>query len=880
MKNNLRMKVNEFLINRQEGQLTVFFATTLFLFLACMAFIINIGIFVKAKINLQNAVDAAAFAGAAVQARQLTEIGYMNWELRNNYKEWIFKNYVMGQISNNKTRPQNIKGPIVDFRLDKFEQSEEAGDWFNLPSGCLHFAQARFNLCSLYTVPGLPRFSPLGIIGIDETQNEFMNVFVKEKSKDCSARADMNFKMVLSWAYGTEKFNTPLNLPQVAAERVGFWPKAFEMALRIRNMEKIVNEPPKEQLCYNGGGCNSISNFYQRQGQQIPVHERTVKAFLSAYRNLGNNNPQEGLKSSFKMDELSPRPVSVNSENSMSGLFIPDNVQKYYLDLRVQLVNFVSFFSLFSTGSGKRLGTESEGECSSMKVGMPVPGSPFAFEKNPEVITYYAVKGEVEYTGLFNPFGRSAKLIAYAAAKPFGGRIGPMLLKVSKEAPLSINPRASNGTTARSYSYLSGLNASTGYNPKNVTPQTTFAIGYPLPLKANFWVSDSSNTIGGKGSNIKFAIPNIIYETNDRTDMNNQAGTDSIINIITGSNDTARPKENPAGLYDTEQYKLLQGNLYLEQDNSVNGRLIGEALARLRSPTQYEAMNYLIPHARDQDENYISHLPYIPSTYNGRSIRYEILAPLYGPDTYFTSIDKIQRVFENYISINKPSIDTYTETLKFVARDILGQSKRLDSDVSDKSNYTDAAKQIHDNPTGGTYDLSCTSLAGKFASFFLGKSLSGASLQNCNLSLEISFFDYLNRKSNETQGRFNTYFRGEYYPPLNRLQVPLLPQGMRAIMTAYSPGRDYGLETTGSIPYLLSRFIAPATPREMYPERNYYSTKFISLRSLRSGDEQSYVGGTGILTSYSEGGVASPSDISTTQFLNALMESEIFRVKE
>ena len=37
------------------------------------AFVINVGLFVKAKINLQNATDASAFEGAAVQARQMTD---------------------------------------------------------------------------------------------------------------------------------------------------------------------------------------------------------------------------------------------------------------------------------------------------------------------------------------------------------------------------------------------------------------------------------------------------------------------------------------------------------------------------------------------------------------------------------------------------------------------------------------------------------------------------------------------------------------------------------------------------------------------------------------------------------------------------------------
>ena len=91
-------KIKTILLNAR-GQMTIFFATTILALITFIAFIINIGIFVKAKINLQNAVDAAAFAGASVQARQLSNISYLNWEMRNVYKEWMFKNYVLGNLS-------------------------------------------------------------------------------------------------------------------------------------------------------------------------------------------------------------------------------------------------------------------------------------------------------------------------------------------------------------------------------------------------------------------------------------------------------------------------------------------------------------------------------------------------------------------------------------------------------------------------------------------------------------------------------------------------------------------------------------------------------------------------------------------------------------
>src|SRR5262245_2107007 len=111
------------------GQMSIFLGITLIIALTVLGFVINVGLFVKAKINLQNAVDAAAWAGAAVQARQLTNIAYLNWEIRNTYKEWMFKYYVLGQLSLMKTNVNNLdktdwkKGQptnVMSFRTNPF----------------------------------------------------------------------------------------------------------------------------------------------------------------------------------------------------------------------------------------------------------------------------------------------------------------------------------------------------------------------------------------------------------------------------------------------------------------------------------------------------------------------------------------------------------------------------------------------------------------------------------------------------------------------------------------------------------------------------------------------------------------------------------------
>jgi len=70
----------------------------------------------------------------------------------------------------------------------------------------------------------------------------------------------------------------------VAASRPGAWLEALELAFRIRNLEMIVNRPPVNELTRE-----NIKNF-DGVAREIGYNERPIKAFWSAYRNLGGGD--------------------------------------------------------------------------------------------------------------------------------------------------------------------------------------------------------------------------------------------------------------------------------------------------------------------------------------------------------------------------------------------------------------------------------------------------------------------------------------------------------------------------------------------------------------------------------------------------------------
>ncbi|MEO7165378.1 MAG: Tad domain-containing protein, partial [Bdellovibrionia bacterium] len=79
-----------------RGQISVMIGVMMATFIFFFAFVINTGMLVNAKINLQNAADLAAYTGASVQARQLTNISYLNYEMRRQWKKFLYRLYVLG----------------------------------------------------------------------------------------------------------------------------------------------------------------------------------------------------------------------------------------------------------------------------------------------------------------------------------------------------------------------------------------------------------------------------------------------------------------------------------------------------------------------------------------------------------------------------------------------------------------------------------------------------------------------------------------------------------------------------------------------------------------------------------------------------------------
>ncbi len=896
------------LVKNTRGQISIFFSASLIVLITIIAFVINIGLFVKAKINLQNATDAAAFAGAAVQARQLSTIGYLNWEMRNIYKEWMYKYYVVGNL-NIRSVENPPEGPM-NFNLDPAVNPIETNaalrtveDPFNIPAICIHTEGSRTNICRRYAVPGLPEFGPSGLPGAEEASRAFMDALIQGKVLDCGERTALNSLVSATWAYNvlsSDEVDSTLigRGPAVLSNRQGAWPAAVELAMRMRNLEYAANRAPiTEGICLNGsaGSVNCGRSIGDISGEGMLGNERAVKAFYSGYRNLGNSDDSE-MKVSFTLTEIPPTPAVIEGESDPSYYLTPEKYQKFYLDLKLMTINLATFYGAMIptadvSGGGGTQGTS--GECVISKVATPVPGYPLGFYKNPDVLTYYAVRGEAEFEGMFNPFGQKIKLTAYSAAKPFGGRIGPALFKQKLN---HISGREIGGKK-RSVPYLTSLDF-VGTPVRDLVTRSfrdlalgEYFPGVPVPINdtgsdGHFWVEDPSKPVGGKVTDgtIQFGIPNLVYDYQElyqNTGYTN--GSVAIHKIITKDEAT-----EPIGLYSGEQFRMFKGTRIGSENTTQD--LLEEEIDRVRAPTIYEAANYLVPTPNAFNlSSGVDSFGFVPGQGVSRNNGVEqhtffVYAPLYGGnigqvDTLWKNQDDVVKTIFEFLRLQESGINKYRNSMNLVAQKLAATGSSLVSSgavASGSANaYVEAAKQISDisNFTGSLDQKaqSCKSLVGSFLHFYYGHPnlFPGnyvANDEGCPTTLGEQLQTYFTQ-GGARDGFSPSHYRMKYnWRAENFSKSRHGPEKSFAVFSAYQPGPMTGIGPDG-------RFQNTITGDSgEFMRRNFYSTKFVALDSLQNG--QGFDEKTTNFSIYSEGDTR-PGEINQNEFRNPLNASSI-----
>lgn len=445
---------------RESGQTTVFMALFIATMVMLFAFTTNVGMFVHAKINLQNAADAAAYSGAAVQARQLTNVAYLNFEIRRSIKEFLYRYLVRGNKSQ-YCYPQLPTGEPVPgcfpfipgnfqerFPFNLFDereiniatggtgQNEPFDGTLYLPTVCIVF-DPQNNYCQKLQVAGLPE-PPGGSYGVADALISQIRTRTNElraqKVQDCEGRTFGNVRFLASWlfdighepeAIAVTTADSAQAIEFAGLTGMGILPKVAMIRARINALEDTLNLNLASEGFSNGlvdeGTFGSMAN---QDAIRQDYFERPIQAYLSARNNL-TTIAENGIFSDIRLTELLPNSPVGAASNAPFTKNAP--ILARFNELRAP---FTVSYSHFARGVSQTAASgPAAGACDQTRVFYGIPNFLYGVYKDPEISTYYAVKLTAKAKLLFSPFnkGEGVTLTAYSAAKPFGSRVGKNL---------------------------------------------------------------------------------------------------------------------------------------------------------------------------------------------------------------------------------------------------------------------------------------------------------------------------------------------------------------------------------------------------------------------------------------------------------------------
>ena len=134
------LKSNKSLITGNKGQVALFVALIFQVLFLFFAMIVNVGLVVHHKINLQSSADMAAYYGAMKQAELLNTIGHINYQMRQSWKLLAWRYRVLGAAGDELRHPYKYWGSDKGIKpnMDSEDSNDTNGN-FSQPPFCITY---------------------------------------------------------------------------------------------------------------------------------------------------------------------------------------------------------------------------------------------------------------------------------------------------------------------------------------------------------------------------------------------------------------------------------------------------------------------------------------------------------------------------------------------------------------------------------------------------------------------------------------------------------------------------------------------------------------------------------------------------------------------
>ena len=409
-KNNMKQnnKLNE------KGQVAIFVALIFQLLFLFFAMVINVGLLIHHKINLQNSVDLAAYYGAMKQGETLNAIGHINYQIRQSWKLLSWRYRQLGSAGN-FTRAHPFDKPSIeicnspDCSQETILSDEEYKYFYEAPPFCITYVPFRpmpkgENTCKrahqnvkipLFKAPTV--YAPF--IGASRVLKAVGEAFLKSMDKQCGSFGPMNYIMLARF---------------IAA----FSKDQADKKLLMRHLAIGISESKK--------GFLDIDGKPAQDGMIETLKRNLTGPNLESFNQSSDVEIFNALASddcnSSGVDSNSP-PKWLSEIKIYPGFTYTDTVCD--VAKAIDTVN-VSIDILPAEGNRNAVYAEA------IKLLKPYasgwPSAPYnyslGYEKNPWCMSYVGIAAKTVPKIPFAPLGR-VTLRARAFAKPFGGKIGP-----------------------------------------------------------------------------------------------------------------------------------------------------------------------------------------------------------------------------------------------------------------------------------------------------------------------------------------------------------------------------------------------------------------------------------------------------------------------
>jgi hypothetical protein len=395
-------------ISNERGQVAIFIALIFQVLFLFFAMVVNVGLLVHHKINLQNSVDLAAYYGAMKQAESLNAIAHINYQIRQSWKllAWRYRELGTAGVYSKAHPYDKIQRDIVNYGGETIDPDPTFADWYNAPAFCITYVPFRpvpknENTCKSITTLKIPLFKPPKItapfIGLSVAIKNATEALLKATQQRCEQMGTLNYIML-------GKFVTNYILDQAEKKRL------------MRHIAYGISDRTDDFMDLDG--LSAREGMQETFRRNLSEPNRAAINSFKIYNGLGNPNCKADQASTIDpphwLAEVSIFPqftytdtTACAGDNMTFESKRLDQLPTFWDQMPDDTKALVTYLQQFVGGT------------------QPPPYNfSIGYEKNPWCMEYIGVSASTTPRIPFAPLG-DITLTARAFAKPFGGKIGP-----------------------------------------------------------------------------------------------------------------------------------------------------------------------------------------------------------------------------------------------------------------------------------------------------------------------------------------------------------------------------------------------------------------------------------------------------------------------